>query len=128
MRKFCLVLTAAMLLAMLSGCNILEAGTPPTLPKLDLDSSTLTATVEFINGRTCRVVVTEGDSHFDGPYVNRRGEDVSGDTLLLTYTALNGAKALSTGDTITFTYRYTQDVSEKTGYPHISVGEITVVG
>jgi hypothetical protein len=127
MRKFCLVLSAVMLLLTLCGCNILETDNPPTLPKLDVDSSTLTATVEFINGRTCRVVVSEGDSHFDGPWVNRRGEDMPGDTLLVTYTALSGAKALSVGDSGTFTYRYTRDVSEKTGYPHISVAEITVV-
>lgn len=126
MRKFCLILTAAMLLAMLTGCNILETDNPPTLPKLDLDSSTLTGTVEFVNGRTCRIVVTEGDSHFDGPHENRRGEMVSGDVIHLTYTTLTGGKNVSVGDTVTFTYRYTQDVSEKNGDPHISVNQIIV--
>lgn len=126
MRKFCLVLSAVMLLMLLAGCNILETDNPPTLPKIDLDSSTLTGTVEFVNGRTCRVTVTEGDSHFDGPYENKRGELVSGDTIQLTYTTLTGAKSVGVGDTVTFTYHYTQDVSEKNGDPHITVNEIIV--
>ena len=66
MRKL-IALTLAAVLAMtaLCGCNILEAGTPPTLPKLDYDSSILTGRVEFVNGRTCRITVLEGDSHYD---------------------------------------------------------------
>jgi hypothetical protein len=126
MRKFCLVLSAVMLLLTLCGCNILETDNPPTLPQIDLDSSTLTGTVEFVNGRTCRVVVTEGDSHFDGPYENKRGELVSGDLIQVTYSSLSGEKSVSVGDTITFTYRYTQNVSEKNGDPHITVNEIHV--
>lgn len=128
MRKFCLVLTTVMLLCLLSGCNILESDNPPTLPKIDLDSSTLSGTVEYVNGRTCRVTVTEGDSHYDGPYENSRGEMVPGDTIQLTYSTLSGSKSVSVGDTVTFTYRYTQDVSEKNGDPHITVNEITVNG
>lgn len=126
MRNFCLILSAVMLLMLLAGCNILETDNPPTLPMIDLDSSTLTGTVEFVNGRTCRITVTEGDSHFDGPYENKRGELVSGDTIQLTYTTLSGAKTVKVGDTVTFTYRYTQDVSEKNGNPHITVNEIIV--
>ena len=126
MRKFCLILTALMMVSILCGCNILETDNPPTLPNIDLDSSTLTGTVEFVNGRTCRVEVIEGDSHFDGPYVNKRGEPVSGDLIQVTYSSLSGEKSVSVGDTITFTYRYTQDVSEKNGDPHITVNEIHV--
>ena len=126
MRKFCLVLTAVMLITMLCGCNILESDNPPTLPQLSLDASTLTGTVEFVNGRTCRVVVSQGDSHFDGPYVNRNGEDVPGDTIHVTFTTLSGAKALAVGDTVSFRYSYTRDVSEKNGDPHISIHEIKI--
>lgn len=127
MRKFCFVLSAVMLLCCLAGCNILETDNPPTLPQLDLDGSSLTGTVEFVNGRTIRIVVSEGDSHFDGPYENKRGEPVPGDTIMVTYTALVGSQTVKVGDTVTFTYGYTKDVSEKTGYPHITVNELTVV-
>ena len=126
MRKFCLILSAVMLMTVLCGCNILETDNPPTLPKLNLDSSTLTGTVTFVNGRTIRIEVSEGDSHYDGPYVNKRGEDVPGDAIQVTYTALKGADNVSVGDTVTFTYHYTTDVSEKNGDPHISVAEIQV--
>ena len=126
MRKFCIVLTAVILLGLLSGCGLIETDNPPTLPKLDLDSSKLTCTVEYVNGRTCRVTVVNGDSHFDGPYVNRKGENVPGDTIHVTYTALTGGKTVSVGDTITFTSHYTKDVAEKNGDPHISVPEIYV--
>ena len=116
----------------LTDLPILESGAElarqvsPTLPKIDLDESSLTCRVDFINGRTCRVTVTEGDSHYDGPHENRRGEMVEGDTLQISYTSLKGADTLSVGDTITFSYHYNTDVSEKNGDPHISVSEITV--
>ena len=126
MRKFCLILSAVMLITMLCGCNILESDNPPTLPKLNLDKSTITGTVTFVNGRTIRIEVTEGDSHYDGPWVNKRGEDVPGDTVHVTYTTLKGADNVSVGDTVTVTYHYTTDVSEKNGDPHISVAEIKV--
>lgn len=127
MRKLIALLTAGVVFLALCGCNILETDNPPTLPKVELDRSSLTATVEYINGRTCRLTVSQGDSHFDGPYVNRRGEEVAGDTIHLTYTSLTGAKTLTIGDSITFTYHYTTDVSEKNGDPHISVNEIQVL-
>ena len=126
MRKFCLVLTAVMLMTVLCGCNILESDNPPTLPKLNLDKSTVTGTVTYVNGRTIRIEVSEGDSHYDGPWVNKRGEDVPGDTVHVTYTALKGGDTVSVGDTVTVTYHYTSDVSEKNGDPHISVAEIRV--
>ena len=126
MRKFCLVLSAVMLITMLCGCNILESDNPPTLPKLNLDKSSITGTVTYVNGRTIRIEVTEGDSHYDGPWVNSRGEDVPGDTVHVTYTALKGGDTVSVGDTVTVTYHYTSDVSEKNGDPHISVAEIRV--
>ena len=126
MRKFCLILSAVMLLTLLCGCNILETDNPPTLPKVSLDNSTLTGTVKFVNGRTIQIEVSEGDSHYDGPYENKRGEQVPGDTVQVTYTTLTGADNVSVGDTVTFTYHYTTDVSEKNGNPHIAVGEISV--
>lgn len=128
MRKICVILAALLILTLLGGCNILKSDNPPELPKLDLDSSRLTGVVEFINGRTCRITVTEGDSHFDGPHENRKGEMVSGDTIQVTYTSIAGAKTVGTGDTVTFSYRYTQDVSEKNGDPHIAVNELRVGG
>lgn len=129
MRRFCLILSVLMLLSALAGCSmddILKTDNPPTLPKLDLDTSTLTGTVEYVNGYTIRIVVTEGDSHFDGPYVNKRDEPVPGDTLQITYSSLGEAKSVSVGDSVTVTYRYTQDVSEKNGTPHITVNILTV--
>ena len=66
MRKLiALMLAAVMMMTVLSGCNILEMGKAPTLPKLGYDESTLTGKVEFVNGRTCRISVLEGDSHYD---------------------------------------------------------------
>lgn len=130
MRKLCLVLCAVMLVSMLSGCDIrdlLETDNPPTLPELALDGSSLTGTVEFVNGYTVRVRISEGDSHFDGPYINRREEEVPGDLIQVTYTSLDGAKAVNVGDTVTFSYRYTRDVSEKNGYPHININTLTIL-
>lgn len=126
MRKVMLVITCLMLVGLLAGCGLIETDNPPTLPQLNLDSSTLTGTVEFVNGRTCRIVVSSGDSHFDGPYVNRKGENVPGDTIQLTYTTFDGVKSVSVGDTVTFSYRYSRDVSEKSGDPHITVHMIHV--
>lgn len=126
MRKICLLLTAALVMSLFAGCGLIETDNPPTLPKLVLDNSSLTGVVEFVNGRTCRITVTEGDSHFDGPYVNRKGEPVSGDTIQLTYTTLSGSKNVAVGDTVTFRYSYAGDVSEKNGDPHITVHEIKV--
>ena len=64
MRKLtALILAAVMVMTILCGCNILEMGTPPTLPKLSYDESTLTGRVEFVNGRTCRISILEGDGH-----------------------------------------------------------------
>ena len=54
MRKLiALTLTAMLLMTALCGCNILEIGTPPTLPKLNYDESSLVCQVEYVNGRTC---------------------------------------------------------------------------
>lgn len=108
-------------LALLCGCNILQSDNPPTLPKLDLDSSTLTGRVEYVNGRTCRVVITQGDGHYSAG-----GEDWDPDIIQLTYTALEGQQSLQVGNTVTFTYSYTRDVSEYNGNPHITVNQVTV--
>ena len=62
MRKLtALILAAVMVMTVLCGCNILEMGTPPTLPRLHYDDSALTGKVEFVNGRTCRISILEGD-------------------------------------------------------------------
>lgn len=115
------VLALSLAVCLLCGCNILEAGTPPTLPKLNLDESTLTGTVEYVNGRTCRISVLEGDSHFDAATEKR-----DADVLFVTYSTLAGSKSVQVGDTVSFTYYYTRDVSERDSDPHISVNVLTV--
>lgn len=125
-RILALMLCLALAAGALCGCNILETDDPPTLPKLDLYSSELTGTVEYVNGRTIRITVTVGDSHYDGPYVNSKGNEVAGDTVQVTYTDIKGAKTVSVGDTVSFSYDYVNDVSERNGDPHITVKTIKV--
>lgn len=122
MRKLiALMLAAVMVMTVLSGCNILEMGKAPTLPKLGYDESTLTGKVEFVNGRTCRISVLEGDSHYDAATEKR-----DADVLFVTYAGLDGSKSVQVGNTVTFTYSYTEDVTERDGEPHISVKVLTV--
>ena len=117
MRKLiALMLAAVMVMTVLSGCNILEMGTAPTLPKLNYDESTLTAKVEFVNGRTCRVSILEGAGHYDAATEKREA-----DVIFVTYSSLSGSKSVQVGNTVTFTYSYTTDVTERDGQPHISV-------
>lgn len=122
MRKL-IALTLAAVLAMtaLCGCNILEMGKAPTLPKLSYDESTLTGKVEFVNGRTCRISVLEGDGHYDAATEKREA-----DVLFVTYASLGGSKSVQVGNTVTFTYCYTKDVTERDSEPHISVQVLTV--
>ena len=122
MRKLIALLLAAVLtMTALSGCNILEMGTAPTLPKINYDESALTGKVEFVNGRTCRVSVLEGDSHYDAATEKREA-----DVLFVTYSSLEGSKSVQVGNTVTFTYSYTEDVTERDSDPHISVKVLTV--
>ena len=122
MRKMIgLALVLVLAMTALCGCNILEMGTPPTLPKLGYDESTLTGTVEFVNGRTCRIRVLEGDGHYDAATEKREA-----DVLFVTYASLEGGKSVQVGNTVTFTYSYTEDVTERDGEPHISVQVLTV--
>ena len=122
MRKLlALILTAVMAMTALCGCNILEVGTPPTLPKLNYDESTLTAQVEYVNGRTCRISVLADDGHYRAATEKR-----SADVLFVTFTSLEGKKSVQVGDTVTFTYSYTTDVTERDGKPHITVRAIRV--
>ena len=122
MRKLIgLALVLVLAMTALCGCNILEMGTPPTLPKLGYDESTLTGTVEFVNGRTCRVSVLEGDGHY-----NAATEKREADVLFVIYASLEGGKSVQVGNTVTFTYSYTEDVTERDGEPHISVQVLTV--
>ena len=122
MRKLIgLALVLVLAMTALCGCNILEIGTPPTLPKLGYDESTLTGTVEFVNGRTCRISVLEGDGHYDAATEKREA-----DVLFVTYASLEGGKSVQVGNTVTFTYSYTEDVTERDGEPHISVQVLTV--
>lgn len=122
MRKLtALMLTMIVLMTALCGCNILEIGTPPTLPKLNYDESSLVCQVEYVNGRTCRVSVLEGDGHFDAA-TERRDADV----LFVTYSSLEGSKSVQVGNRVSFDYSYTTDVTERDGEPHISVKVLDV--
>ena len=118
---FLRLLALALALCALCGCGLIETDTPPTLPKLDLSGSTLTGTVEYVNGRTCRILVTQGDSHY-----NAATEKREADAIFVTFSTLEGSKSVQVGDTITFTYSYTDDVSERNSEPHITVNRITV--
>ena len=122
MRKL-IALTLAAVLAMtaLCGCNILEMGTAPTLPKLSYDESTLVGQVEYVNGRTCRISILEGDGHYDAAAEKREA-----DVIFVTYASLDGSKSVQVGNTVTFTYSYVTDVTERDGTPHISVRVLTV--
>ena len=122
MRKLtALILTAVMMMTLLCGCNILEMGTPPTLPKLSYDESSLTGRVEFVNGRTCRITIVEGDGHYRAATENREA-----DVIFVTYSDLGGKKSVQVGDTVRFDYAYTTDVTERDGEPHISVHKLMV--
>ena len=122
MRKL-IALTLAAVLAMtaLCGCNILEMGTAPTLPKLSYDESTLVGQVEYVNGRTCRISILEGDGHYDAATEKREA-----DVIFVTYASLDGSKSVQVGNTVTFAYSYATDVTERDGTPHISVRVLTV--
>lgn len=122
MRKL-IALTLAALLAMtaLCGCNILEMGTAPTLPRIHYDESALTGKVEFVNGRTCRISILEGDGHYDAATEKREA-----DVIFVTYASLDGSKSVQVGNTVTFAYSYATDVTERDGTPHISVRVLTV--
>ena len=122
MRKLtAFVLAAVMLMSILCGCNILEIGTPPTLPKLSYDESSLVGKVEFVNGRTCRISILEGDDHYRAATEKR-----DADVIFVTFSDLGGKKSVQVGDTVRFTYAYTTDVTERDSQPHISVRKLTV--
>ena len=114
MRVFKLLLCVTLVLALLTGCGI-ESISMPDLPKIQLGRSQLTGTVEHVNGRTCRVMITEGDSHFD-----------SEDIIQLTYTNLVGSKSVAVGNTVSFSYDYVSQVAEYLGSPHITVNQVRV--
>ena len=108
-----MLLTVFLCSALLCGCGKADGG--PTLPKLDYDRSTLTGTVEYVNGQACRIQITEGDSHYDPE-----------DYIYLNFSAIDGGKAVKVGDTVSFTYHYTTDVSEYNGDPAVTVRQVTV--
>ena len=114
MRILKLAVVLSLIAALLCGCS-LEMISMPDLPELNLGRSELSGTVEYINGRTCRVLITEGDSHFDE-------EDI----IQLTYVNLAGSKSIAIGSTVHFSYDYTSQVSEHLGSPHITVHQVHV--
>ena len=48
------------------------------------------------------------------------------DVIYVTFSDLEGKKSVQVGDTVTFTYAYTSDVTERDGEPHISVRTLNV--
>ena len=111
MRKFSLLLIlSALILGLFSGC-----GSAPTLPALDLYGSTITGTVEYMDGQSCRILVTEGDSHYD-----------TETQVQITYTSIVGKDALAVGDKITVEYDYVKHVTDYNGLPHITVEQIHI--
>ena len=124
MRKLIALTLAAMLvMTALCGCNILEMGTAPTLPKLAYDESSLACKVEYVNGRTCRVSILEGDGHYKAATEEREA-----DVIFVTYAGLEGSKSIQVGNTVRFSYSYSTDVTERDGTPHISVRVLEVEG
>ena len=122
MRKLiALILAAVVAMTALCGCNILEIGTAPTLPKLSYDESTLVGQVEYVNGRTCRISILEGDDHYRAATEKREA-----DVIFVTFSDLGGKKSVQVGDTVRFTYAYTTDVTERDSEPHISVRTLNV--
>ena len=115
MRKTCQVFLPLLILILtLTGCG-LESVAMPKLPEIELGKTSLAGTVEYVNGRTCRIRIVEGDGHFD--------ED---DVIQVSYTSLEGSKSVVIGNTVRFEYDYTAQVSELLGYPHISVNQMSV--
>lgn len=111
----------ALVSVLLSGCGFIEMIPMPDIPSLNLGASSLEGTVEFVNGRTCRVVVTTGDSHFDA-----EGDGWDADVIQVTYTNLSGSKSVKVGDHVSFDYDYISSVSEYLGSPHITVNVLRV--
>ena len=115
MRKMKLLITAVLVLTLLTGCSI-EMIPMPSLPELGDNLSSLTGQVDYVNGRTCRIIITSGDSHFEEE-----------DEIQLTFTNLEGSKkSVQIGDTVRFRYDYVSQVSEFLGSPHITVNQIRV--
>lgn len=112
-KAFVLMFVAVMFCGMLfSGCATAQA---PTLPNIDLDGSSLTGTVESVNGQTCQLRITVEDSHYD-----------ENDIVYVTYSSISSGKSVSVGDEVRFSYNYSMDVSEYNGEPHVTVNEISV--
>ncbi len=96
--------------------------TVPRLPELRLDESLVVGTVESIQGNTCRLRVTQGDSHFDGPTETREG-----DLIQVQFSAVSGGKTVAQGSEIQVPYRYTSDVSEYNALSLITVEQVSVL-
>lgn len=105
-----ILLSAALVAVLFTGC-----GSKPSLPTLDLYGSSLSGTVEYIDGQNCRVVVTEGDGHYSTETV-----------IQLTYSTLSGKDALAVGDKVHFDYDYVENVSDYNGMPHITIERVNV--
>lgn len=119
--KLKLIAAFVLVLTMLTGCGI-EMLSMPQLPEVELSTSTLAGTVEFVNGRTCRILITEGDSHFSAA-----SEEDDADVVQLTFINIEGGKkTVQVGDTVRFEYDYVTQVCEYLGSPHITVNQVHV--
>ncbi len=114
MRKSLLsiLLSAALIIALFTGCG---SGSGPTLPSFDLYSSSISGTVEYVDGQNCRIVVVEEDDHYS--------EDT---TIQVTYASVDGKASVEVGDKISFRYNYIEDVTEYNSLPHITIERVHV--
>ncbi len=114
MRKcsFLILLSAMLIAVLLTGCG---SDSGPTLPTLDLYGSSLTGTVEYVDGQNCRVVIVEGDGHYDPKT-----------TIQLTYSTVKGKDTIEVGDKVSFDYDYVTDVADYNNLPHITIEQVNV--
>ena len=109
-----LLVPLVLIVSLLTGCGSFEITADDIHNFVTVDSSQM-GLVEFVNDRTCRVCVTEGDSHFD-----------SDDTIQVTYTSLEGKQSVTVGDRVRVDYVYTTQVCEYLGSPLITVNRLHV--
>lgn len=120
LKRFLTLISLLVLLMCTAGCsfslrNTVEVENAPSLPAFDL-RSTLIVQVDSIDGSRCSATVLEENSTYDAD-----------DAVYITFTTVTGNQALRSGDIITLTYTYVDDVSAIGGTPHITVEEVTIL-
>lgn len=99
---------------LLSGCSIsLESVGLDKLSKF-IGNDPIICRVTAKDGQLLTMEVLSPDSHYD-----------EGDVLYVQYSSITGAKSISVGDTVTFTYDYIEDVTVMEKEPFIKAESIT---